>query len=83
MGIVAAFGEYDVSLAQKVLGIYGGEFRSGGRLANYTESDEELALWVARAIELTEKVFGFVKTHSELAPLQLHLALEREGIGRH
>ena len=53
------------------------------RLANYTESDEELVLWVARAIELTEKVFGFVKTHSELAPLQLHLALEREGLGRH
>lgn len=81
VGIVAAFGKYDISLAQRVLGIYGDEFRSGGRLSNYTECHEELALWVARAIELTEMVFGFVKAHSELTPLQLQLALEREGIG--
>jgi hypothetical protein len=81
VGIVAAFGKYDISLAQRVLGIYGGEFRTGGRLSNYTESDEELVLWIARAIELTEKIFGFVKMHSELTPLQLQLALEREEIG--
>ncbi|MGI6090282.1 MAG: DUF7005 family protein [Saccharofermentanales bacterium] len=81
VGIVAAFGKYDIFLAQRVLGIYGDEYRTGGRLANYTESHEELALWVARAIKLTEIVFGFVKAHSELTPLQLQLLLEREGIG--
>ncbi len=81
VGIVAAFGEYDVSLAQRVLGIYGDEYRAGGRLSNYIENDEELVLWIARAVELTEKVFGFVKARSELLPLQLQLALERERIG--
>jgi hypothetical protein len=81
VGIVAAFGEYDVSFAQRVLGIYGDEYRAGGRLSNYIENDEELVLWIARTVELTEKVFGFVKARSELSPLQLQLALERERIG--
>lgn len=37
MGIVAAFGYYDTSLARKFLGIEGKTYREGGRLQNYVK----------------------------------------------
>lgn len=55
VGIIAAFGHYDPELAKAFLGIDGGQFRNGGRLAHYIESDRLLAATTI-AIELIEEL---------------------------
>ena len=47
IGLVAAFGDYDATLAKTFLGIEGGSFREGGRLSHYEK--ENIALAVERA----------------------------------
>ena len=39
VGLVEAFGEYDIQLAKKFLGIEDGVFREGGRLSHYVHDD--------------------------------------------
>lgn len=55
MGLVAAFGYYDPTLARQFLGIEGGQFRSGGRLSHYVVG-EGLSDAVTAATNLIEKL---------------------------
>ncbi len=43
MGIMWAFGSYNVDIAEKCLGIYGEQYVEGGRLQNYVKDGVELA----------------------------------------
>ena len=57
IGLVAAFGDYDVHLAETFLGIEGERFREGGRLSYYTDA-EHLNETVSRAS-------GLIRTYEE------------------
>ena len=57
IGLVAAFGDYDVHLAETFLGIEGETFREGGRLSYYTDA-EHLNETVSRAS-------GLIRTYEE------------------
>ena len=57
IGLVAAFGDYDVRLAETFLGIEGETFREGGRLAYYADL-EHLSETVSRAL-------GLIRTYEE------------------
>ncbi len=53
IGIFAAFGRYDVSLAKVFLGIEGEQYRKGGRLENYLESADPND-FIAKAVRLID-----------------------------
>lgn len=54
IGLAAAFGDYDPALARRFLGVEGGRFRPGGRLAHYVPEEElpraveEVTRWIER-----------------------------------
>lgn len=75
MGLLAATGEYDVSLAQAFLGIRSGSY-VGGRLENYLPEfpDTDIVRHTTDAIyALQEECASFRKTNDDLYALMLHL----------
>lgn len=56
IGICQALGHYDAALAEKLLGIEGTSYRTGGRLENYAESQDELTKYRGRAKEMIRSI---------------------------
>lgn len=52
IGICQALGHYDITLAEKLLGIEGSSYRAGGRLENYAENWEELTNYYSAAKQM-------------------------------
>lgn len=80
VGIMAAFGYYDVLLAEKVLGIEGDTYKTGGRLENYVE-DEQLEEAAMKANKMIDELRSFYDGFDKREPLELLLEVERCGIG--
>ncbi len=62
IGLVAAFGSYDTTLARRFLGLENGAFREGGRLSHYAGA-EELPAAAARADALIDRYAGELENH--------------------
>ena len=78
IGLVAAFGDYDVHLAETFLGIEGECFREGGRLSYYTDAGH-LPETVARAGQLIGRCAGRISSENKSDPFRLIPIL----MGRH
>ena len=50
VGLIAAYGQFDLLLEQRFLGVQGGRY-VGGRLGNYTDNPDTLASQVSSALE--------------------------------
>ena len=66
IGLVAAFGDYNVHLAETFLGIEGETFREGGRLSYYTDA-EHLNETVSpeHLNETVSRAAGLIRTYNE------------------
>ena len=72
VGIIAAYGRFDRSLAELFLGIRDGEYK-GGRLKNYTDDPVSLLPMIGETFDLLEET---AKKHADLPPLELAIRLE-------
>ena len=70
IGLVAAFGDYDVHLAETFLGIEGERFREGGRLSYYTDA-EHLSETVSLARRMIHQYAEAISAESKSDPFRL------------
>lgn len=81
IGIMFAFGEYDVNLAKLFLGIEGQEYRSGGRLENYISEGESLEEVIQRAGKIIEIFSENQDTKSNENPFEILKSYEENNLG--
>ncbi len=77
-GILKAVGYYDTELAEKCLGIYGREYRAGGRLENYLADGESPLACVEKAGKTIQSLREFLETIPEKDYWDKLLLVERE-----
>ena len=70
IGLVAAFGDYDVHLAETFLGIEGETFREGGRLSYYTDA-EHLNEIVSLALRMIHQYAEAISSENKSDPFRL------------
>ena len=70
IGLVAAFGDYDVHLAETFLGIEGERFREGGRLSYYTDP-EHLSETVSLARRMIHQYAEAISSENKSDPFRL------------
>ena len=79
IGFIAAFGYYDKTLAEKVLGIENKELNRNGRLVNYV-SEEELEESVKRAHKIIDALDEYIKSKDIDDVFDLLLDIEKEKV---
>ena len=80
IGMVAAFGFYDETLARKVLGIEGETYRAGGRLENYVE-ENRLSQAITDAGKIILELKNYYQGDNGEDPFKLLLEIEQKKIG--
>ena len=78
VGLYAAFGRYDLSLASLFLGAYEDGYRPGGRLENYVKEDEDINELNSKAVRTLRHLDECIRTAGSPAPYDLAIILENE-----
>lgn len=81
MGLIFAYGKYDVFLARLFLGIEGEEYREGGRLQNYVTGEESLSEVIIRSRKIIDIFLENLPRDMEENPFRILEKFEREKIG--
>lgn len=78
IGIIKAFGEYNIELAKLFLGIEGERYRTGGRLEHYVSEKQDIEAVAGKALRIAESV---LKSNIGADPFESLEYIEKSRIG--